>query len=147
MQGNTDRFLRAAERIFAATDEALVVMDSRFVALALNEAHFRATGYGRSESIGRRSVVADAIEARKRLSRTVLRALSRSGAWEGEILIHHRFHGPRPVHLVIKETSETARGERGYVAVFSQTAPLPAAAGPLRAGREGAATTRLMDVS
>jgi PAS domain S-box-containing protein len=120
-------FLRATERIFATTDEPAIVMDSRFVVLAVNDAYFRATGYTLDESIGQRALVVNAILARRKLNRDVARALSTLGVWQGEILIPHRTHGQCRVDLLLKDIRETSRRWCSYLAVFREVAA-PAAA-------------------
>ena len=133
MQRPNRRFLREAERIIGATDEAAVLMDSRFVVLALNDAHSRATGYSPSESIGRRSLVANAILARRKLNRDVARALGAYGIWHGEILIPHRTNGPCRVDVLLRDIRDTTRSECSYLAVFSEVSAPTASKQPLDA--------------
>jgi PAS domain-containing protein len=140
------RFLRAAERIFSNTDEAAALMDSRFLVLALNDAHRRTTGYGPDESIGRRSLVVNAIQARRKLNRDVAWALSAFGIWQGEILIPHRTHGQCRVDLLLKDIRETSHNECSYLAVFSEVASPTMARRPLDADLDSGADTRYTPV-
>jgi PAS domain-containing protein len=136
------RLLRAAERIFSTTDEAAALMDSRFVVLALNDAHRRTTGYGPDESIGQRSLVVNAILARRKLNRDVAWALSAFGIWQGEVLIPHRTNGRCRVDLLLKDIRETSRNECSYLAVFSEVAPPATARRPLGADRDSGTAAR-----
>ena len=120
------RFLRAAQRIFATTEEAIEVLDSRFNVLAVNHAYARLTGLDCSECIGRRSVVLGAIQGQRKLNRNVLREVERSGIWQGEIVIAHTSEGPSRVCLLLKELDRgTGYGCR-YLAVLAATALRPA---------------------
>jgi len=142
MQRPKRKFLREAERIFAATEEAAVLMDSRFVVLALNEAHSRATGYSPSGLIGQRSLVANAILARRKLNREVARALDAFGIWQGEILIPHRTNGYCRVDVLLRDIRDTTRSECSYLAVFSEVSDPTAAGRPLDADWGAAAVAR-----
>lgn len=133
----TTRFLRAAERIFAAAEEPVEVLDSQFNVLAVNDAHVRFTGYAPSECIGLRSVVLTAIAAQRKLSRAVGRELERSGTWQGEIVIGHTSNGPLRLRLLLKELHDGTRQECMYLAVFSGIALQPVIRERLRAGRGG----------
>ncbi len=77
---------RLSAMVFEAASEGIIILDSDWQVLSINEAFIKVTGYSREEVLGRNVVELPCSRDARRHHRQIDEALHLSGQWQGELV-------------------------------------------------------------
>ncbi len=114
-----DEQMRLAASVFGTATEAIMVLDSRFRVLKVNQVFCRITGFGEAEVKGKGMAelnrTPDAVQAYKDIAAT----LARQGSWQGELLETRKNGEQYPEWLQVSAVRDDNGTITHYVAIFS----------------------------
>jgi len=119
-----ERALRRDAEVFNATAESIVITDARFNVLRVNPAFIAMTGYAPAEVLGRTLQFLAPPAGEEHACRIVWEVMAQTDHWHGEYTIRHRDGRCLPVLMSIKEITNHADGDAGYVVVFSDASQI-----------------------
>ncbi len=110
---------RLAATVFEAAGEGMVIMDSRFRILAINDACCALSGFSREELLGRSAArLAGSAESQRRYA-AMREALQRDGSWQGELLEVRKNGEVYPQWLQLREVRDALGGISHVVGFLS----------------------------
>lgn len=110
---------RLAATVFEAAGEGMVIMDSRFRILAINDACCALSGYSREELLGRSAArLASSAESQRQYA-TLREALARDGAWQGELIEVRKNGEVYPQWVQLREVRDALGGTTHVVGFLS----------------------------
>lgn len=77
---------RLSAMVFEAASEGIIILDSDYAVLSVNEAFIKVTGYSREEVLGRNVVELPCSRDARRHHRQIDEALHQAGQWQGELV-------------------------------------------------------------
>jgi diguanylate cyclase (GGDEF)-like protein/PAS domain S-box-containing protein len=121
-EGRLKLFMTAVE----ATDEALVITDRHFLALEVNAACLRITGFEAGQVLGR-SIRASFLSAHDgEQHRAMIACIQAKSAWSGELWGFTRTGKPLPLRLTVNALTGPSGRISNFVIVFSDITKLKA---------------------
>ncbi|KQV80666.1 motility regulator [Massilia sp. Root351] len=110
--------LRLAARVFAATQDAIVIADAGGTIVATNPAFTDISGYDSSEMVGRHVSTLQTVQHNTSAYHAMMAALAGHGHWSGEMLARRK-NGATFPGLLSVSTVAGANGEvENYIVVF-----------------------------
>lgn len=118
--------LQLASKVFASSQEGIIITDAENLIVDVNEAFVRITGYSREEMLGRSPAVLSSGRQPCEFYEQMWSELSSNGRWQGEIW-NRRRSGEVYAELL---SIDAVRGEDGkvsnYIAIFTDISQLKA---------------------
>eukprot|EP01034_Spumella_vulgaris_P030556 gene30557-biopygen26116 len=110
--------LRLAARVFAATQDAIVIADAGGTIVATNPAFTAISGYDSAEMVGRHVSTLQTVQRNTSAYQAMMAALAGHGHWSGEMLARRK-NGATFPGLLSVSTVAGANGEvENYIVVF-----------------------------
>ena len=110
--------LRLAARVFAATQDAIVIADAGGTIVATNPAFTAISGYDSEEMVGRHVSTLQTVQHNSSAYQAMMAALAGHGHWSGEMLARRK-NGATFPGLLSVSTVAGANGEvENYIVVF-----------------------------
>ncbi|WP_150047540.1 PAS domain S-box protein [Methylomonas rhizoryzae] len=112
-----DDELRLAASVFSNTQDGIVIASSDFTILKVNQAFERLLGYAEREALGKPIGFAATEQYLQDYYRPVIKAVRKTGSWQGEVWCKHRQGRDLPVWLSIAGVRNQAGDIDRYTAV------------------------------
>jgi diguanylate cyclase (GGDEF)-like protein/PAS domain S-box-containing protein len=103
-------------KVFEASPEAIVILDTQARLVTGNPAFYRATGFGVDDVVGKAPsfIVSHADDGARDMIETLAHRVGRSGTWHGEAQVRRRQGGDYPAWLMVS----AVRDKRGQVSHY-----------------------------
>jgi len=111
--------LLLAEKVFANSDEAIIVTDASATILSVNKAFTKVTGFGADEAIGQNPRLLKSNRHDKDYYRDMWLRLNTAGQWQGEIWNRRKSGEIFPERLSISAVRNSNDVVTNYVAIFA----------------------------
>ena len=116
--------MRLTARVFAATNEGILITDEAGLIVDVNGAFTRITGYSREEVRGKDPLTFRSGRQSHSVFRAMRCALMRHGEWSGEVWSRRKSGEAFSVLLTVSRLCEAKGAITNYVALFSDITPL-----------------------
>ena len=126
LRASTHR-LRLADRVFASTQESIMMTDTSLVIMGVNAAFEQVTGYSEQEVLGRKPSMLASGRHDGAFFRTMFDSLAQSGEWRGEIWNRRKNGEVYPERIVINAVRGDDDAIVAYVSISSDVSALHAA--------------------
>jgi diguanylate cyclase (GGDEF)-like protein/PAS domain S-box-containing protein len=110
--------LRLAARVFAATQDAIVIADASGVIVATNPAFTAISGYDSSEMTGRHVSTLQTVQHNTSAYQDMMAALAGHGHWSGEMLARRKNGATFPGLLSVSTVTGADGAVENYIVVF-----------------------------
>ncbi|MCG6985465.1 MAG: EAL domain-containing protein [Thiocapsa sp.] len=118
----SERRLRQAAAVYAATSDGVLITDASWRIVAANDAFTRITGYSEAELLGRKPTLLNSQWHSRGFFSSMLRVLRDKGSWQGEIW-NRRKDGEIALQKLTVHRLPDARGKvMSFVGVFAERA-------------------------
>jgi diguanylate cyclase (GGDEF)-like protein/PAS domain S-box-containing protein len=118
--------LQLAASVFTHAREAIVITDGQGLAIDVNEAFERITGYSRIEALGQNPRLMSSELQSKQVYATMWRELKEYGHWYGEILNQRKNGQEYPAMLTVSAVCDEQSQVRHYVSLFTDITAIKA---------------------
>jgi len=122
-----DHERRLAQRVFASTDEGIMVTDRDGTILEVNPAFEAITGYPRAEALGRNSRMLRSGTHDSAFFQAMWQALDETGQWRGELWNRRKNGEVYPEWLTISAVRDAQGRTTHFVGVFNDIGTMKAA--------------------
>jgi len=110
--------LRLAARVFAATQDAIVIADAGGTIVATNPAFTAISGYDSGEMVGRHVSTLQTVQHNTSAYHAMMAALAGHGHWSGEMLARRKNGGTFPGLLSVSTVAGADGAVENYIVVF-----------------------------
>ncbi|MYN09280.1 EAL domain-containing response regulator [Pseudoduganella aquatica] len=110
--------MRLASRVFAATQDAIVIADAQGIIVATNPAFSTISGYASGEMVGRHVTTLHTVQQNTAAYEAMLATLAGHGHWSGEMLARRKNGATFPGLLSVSTVMGDNGAVENYIVVF-----------------------------